>query len=250
MTTLRGKTALVIGGSSGVGKATVQALLADGVRVTAVARGAERLQALAKEAGTGLSVIAGDATDAEFANKLLRDTMPDMLVIAAGFTQRAQRFDEFDWDSFSGAWNGDVQMSFHLMKQAFALPLRAGSTVVIVSSGASINGSPLSGGYAGAKRMQWLLAGYAQKLSDERNLGLRTVAVLPTQLIQGSVVAAGASKAYGAMAGISAEDYMNRWPTPLTNEGVAHAIVRTLSGDIPDGVSAMAVSGTAFEPLP
>ena len=39
MTSLRGKSAVIVGGSSGVGKATVKALISEGVRVTAVARG-------------------------------------------------------------------------------------------------------------------------------------------------------------------------------------------------------------------
>src|SRR5881296_447489 len=38
ITSLRGKVALVVGGSSGVGKATVKALLSEGAHVTAVAR--------------------------------------------------------------------------------------------------------------------------------------------------------------------------------------------------------------------
>jgi NADP-dependent 3-hydroxy acid dehydrogenase YdfG len=54
MTSLRGKTALVTGGSSGVGKATVKALISEGVHVTAVARGADRLRALEAEVGDGL----------------------------------------------------------------------------------------------------------------------------------------------------------------------------------------------------
>jgi hypothetical protein len=29
------------------------------------------------------------------------------------------------------------------------------------SSGAAVNGSPMSGGYAGAKRMLWMMAKYA-----------------------------------------------------------------------------------------
>jgi len=40
MTSLRGKVAVVSGASSGVGKATVQALVGEGVRVTAVAAAA------------------------------------------------------------------------------------------------------------------------------------------------------------------------------------------------------------------
>lgn len=240
---------MVIGGSSGVGKATVRALLADGVRVTAVARGEERLRVLAAELGDGLTIVAGDASEPAFADKILRDISPDLLVIAAGVTAQTGVFDEFDWDAFSAAWNSDLKMSFHFVKQAFALPLRPGSTVVLVSSGASINGSPLSGGYAGAKRMQWLLAGYAQKQSDERQLNLRTIAVLPTQLIQGSVIAAGASQAYGAQIGITAEEFMKRMPFPLTNEKVAAAIVGALRGDVPVGTSAIAVSGSGVEPL-
>jgi len=49
MTSLRGKVALVVGGSSGVGKATVKALLSEGAHVTAVARGADNLRALKTE---------------------------------------------------------------------------------------------------------------------------------------------------------------------------------------------------------
>jgi hypothetical protein len=62
------------------------------------------------------------------------------------------------------------------------------STVFIVSSGAAIDGSPLSSGYAGAKRMEWFLADYAQKVSNAKELGIRFVAVLPRP-IDGSVKA-------------------------------------------------------------
>ena len=68
----------------------------------------------------------------------------------------------------------DLKASFHFhQNRRLALPLAPGSTVVLVSSGAAIGGSWLSGGYAGAKRMQWWLAGYAQKVSDAKKLGIR-----------------------------------------------------------------------------
>src|SRR5215475_4371776 len=184
MTSLRGKQAVVTGGSSGVGKATVKALISEGVRVTAVARGAERLRALGAE--EGLATIEGDAADPAVAEHLLREIRPDLVVLAAGITPRMGLLDQLDWESFSETWNSDLKASFHFLKQALTLPLAPGSTVVLVSSGAALNGSPLSGGYAGAKRMQWLLAGYAQKLSDAKKLGIRTVAVLPKQLIEGT----------------------------------------------------------------
>jgi 3-oxoacyl-[acyl-carrier protein] reductase len=60
--------------------------------------------------------------------------------------------------------------------------------VVIVSSGAGVNpnGSPMSGGYAGTKRMQMFLAGYFQQAADARKLGIRFVALAPMQFLAGT----------------------------------------------------------------
>jgi hypothetical protein len=135
------------------------------------------------------------------------------------------------------------------MKQALTLPLPPGSTVVVVSSGAAIHGSPLSGGYAGAKRMQWLLAGYAQRVSDAKKLGIRMLAVLPDQLIEGTTIGARAAAAYGAMNGITAEAFMKRFNVPLDVGKVASAILTALRGGVTAGVNAIAVSGAGIEPL-
>src|SRR5262249_54484291 len=58
-------------------------------------------------------------------------------------------------------------------------PLPRGTMIISISSGAAIGGSPISGGYAGAKRMQMFLANYAQKESDRLGLDLRFLAVTP-----------------------------------------------------------------------
>ncbi len=249
VTSFRGKTAVVTGGSSGVGKATVRALISRGARVTAIARGAERLRALEAEVGDGVTTLAGDAADPALAQRLLRDLRPDLVVLAAGVMPPMGGVDELDWGSFSENWNTDLKGSFFFLQQALTLPLRPGSTVVIVSSGAAIAGSPASGGYAGAKRMQWFLAGYAQKVSDARKLGIRVLAVLPKQLIEGTIIAARAAATYGAVNGTSAEAYMKRWDVPLDVDKVAAAILRALDGDVPPGVNAVAVTGAGVEPL-
>jgi len=63
-------------------------------------------------------------------------------------------------------------------------------------------GSPLTGGYGGAKWTQKLLALYLQSISDERKLGIRFVALVPKQMIAGTEIADRASKVYTAKAGI------------------------------------------------
>src|SRR4030095_5356929 len=84
MTSLRGKLAVVTGASSGVGKATVQALVAEGVRVTAVARRGDALHALRAEAGPGAETVQADASDPAIADRLIRELRPDLVVLAAG----------------------------------------------------------------------------------------------------------------------------------------------------------------------
>jgi NAD(P)-dependent dehydrogenase (short-subunit alcohol dehydrogenase family) len=246
VTSLRGKSAVVIGGSSGVGEATVKALTSEGARVTAVARGADRLRGLEANAGEGLSTLQGDATDPAFVERLLRELKPDLVVLTAGVTPRMGRVDEFDWESFTEPWNVDVKASFLLIKQALTLPLSPGSSVVVVSSGAATDGSPLSGGYAGAKRMQWFLADYAQKVSKAKKLGIRFLAVLPRP-IEGTTIGGRAAEAYGAMSGITSEAFMKRVGVPL--DKVASAILTALGGGVPTGVCAIAVTGAGIEPL-
>jgi NAD(P)-dependent dehydrogenase (short-subunit alcohol dehydrogenase family) len=250
MTQLKGKRALVVGGSSGVGKATVLALLSEGVHVTAVARGADGLRALEAEArDERLTTFRGDATDPALAERLVRELRPDLVVLALGVTPSMGHVHELDWESFSEAWNVDLRASFQFTKQALGLPLAPGSSVILLSSGAAIGGSPLSGGYAGAKRMQWWLASYAQKVSDAKRLGIRTLAVLPRQLLLGTAIGARASAFYGKLDGTSAEAFMQRYDIPLDASKVASAIVTALDGGVPAGINAIAVTGAGIEPL-
>jgi len=47
-----------------------------------------------------------------------------------------------------------IARAFTWLREALLKPLPPGSRVVVVSSGAAINGSPASGGYAGSKATQ------------------------------------------------------------------------------------------------
>jgi NAD(P)-dependent dehydrogenase (short-subunit alcohol dehydrogenase family) len=207
--------ALVIGARSGVGKATADALVATGVEVLGTGR--ER-----------------DATDPSEAAALLADADPDLVVLAAGTRPRMASVDEQSWESFSDPWNVDVKLAFEVGRASLARPLRPGSTVVIVSSGAGINpnGSPMSGGYAGAKRMQMFLTSYFQKAADARGLGIRFVALAPMQFLVGTRIGESATAAYG----------QGDWPVPLDPDGVSRAILSVATSDGHAGAT-LAVSG-------
>jgi NAD(P)-dependent dehydrogenase (short-subunit alcohol dehydrogenase family) len=223
--------ALVIGAGSGVGQATASALAAAGARVLAAGR--ER-----------------DATDPAQVAALIAEADPDLVVVAAGTRPRMASIEEQSWESFSAPWNVDVKIAFEVGRAALARPLRQGSTVLIVSSGAGLNGSPRSGGYAGAKRMQMFLAGYLQRAADARGLGIRFVALAPLQLLEGTRIGEAAAAAYGAEVGESVEAYMNRrFPLPLEPAGVARAILAIASGDEHREATVLGVTGKGLEAI-
>jgi NAD(P)-dependent dehydrogenase (short-subunit alcohol dehydrogenase family) len=222
--------ALVIGAGSGVGRATAEALTAAGAQV--VAAGRER-----------------DATDPDQVAALLAEADPDLVVVAAGARPHMASIEEQTWESFARPWNVDVKLTYEVGRAALARPLRPGSTVVIMASGAAVNvnGSPLSGGYAGAKRMQMFMADYLQRAADARGLGIRFVALAPLQLLEGTAIGEAAAAAYGAQAGQSAEDYIKSWPVPLDAAGVAHAILAAASGEEYREATVLGVTGTGLQ---
>jgi NAD(P)-dependent dehydrogenase (short-subunit alcohol dehydrogenase family) len=222
--------ALVIGAGSGVGQATAKALTAAGVRV--VASGSER-----------------DATDPAEVAGLLDEADPDLVVVAAGARPRMASIEEQSWESFSAPWNVDVKIAFEVGRAVLARPLRAGSTVVIVSSGAGLDGSPRSGGYAGAKRTQMFLAGYLQRAAEARELGIRFVALAPRQLLAGTAIGEAAAAAY-AESGESAEGYMKRrFPVPLEPAGVARAILSIASGEEHPAATVLTVTANGLQAI-
>jgi NAD(P)-dependent dehydrogenase (short-subunit alcohol dehydrogenase family) len=211
--------ALVIGAGSGVGMATADALRAAGVEVLGTGR--ER-----------------DATDPGEAAALLAEIDPDLVVVAAGARPRMASIEEQSWESFSAPWNVDVKLAFEVGRASLARPLRPGSTVVIVSSGAGLNptGSPMSGGYAGAKRMQMFLTSYLQKGADARDLTIRFVALAPMQFLVGTRIGETAAAAYGP----------GSWAVPLDPDGVARAILSVASVDQHRGAT-LRVTGEGLE---
>ena len=216
------KVALVTGGSRGLGRGVVEALIARQTEVLAVARDASRLASLAQE--TGARTEAVDVTDERAITRLVRDVQPHLLVLCAGATPEMRPIQLHSWRTFSENWETDTKATFAFLREALLLPFAPNTHVIVVSSGAALNGSPLSGGYAGAKRAQWFLADYAAKESARLGLGLRLHCLLPA-LSPRTDLGMKAITAYAAREGISATASIERMQAPLTPAIFGQAVV-------------------------
>ncbi|OUL26943.1 short-chain dehydrogenase, partial [Nostoc sp. T09] len=112
---LSGKTAIVTGGSAGIGLAIAKALYSEGVNVAIAARNPERLEnavsAIQSLPTPGAKVISisADLTEAESVERVVSTTLAqfgkiDILINNAG-SARAGSFLELSDDAFVDAWN-------------------------------------------------------------------------------------------------------------------------------------------------
>jgi NAD(P)-dependent dehydrogenase (short-subunit alcohol dehydrogenase family) len=221
-------TALVTGASRGFGRAIASALYAGGANVVAVARGPELLSSLRDELGDRLITVVGDVADPVVAGTLIEEYRPDTLVLNAGATPSCRPLQLHTWESFSRNWDVDVRQAFHWIREALLLPLRPGSTVVAMSSGAAVAGSPLSGGYAGAKATIRFITGYAADESARAGLGIRFVSVMP-KLTGATELGSMAVEAYARREELSVDEYLARLGPGLTPGQVAEATVQLVA---------------------
>src|SRR5258707_2994494 len=153
---LKDKNVVVTGGSRGLGLGLVEALVAHGARVTVVARGADAVESV--RARLGVAAISADVTDETAAHRILAEIRPDILALNAGAKPRMGRLDQLSWADFTAPWEHDVKAGLYWLQAALNLPLKPGSRVLVVSSGAAVSRSPMSGGYRWRQRMVWVLA--------------------------------------------------------------------------------------------
>jgi NAD(P)-dependent dehydrogenase (short-subunit alcohol dehydrogenase family) len=217
---------IVTGGSRGLGLGMVEALVAQGAKVTVVARDADALASV--RAALGVATISADVTDQAAAKRIVADVRPDILALNAGLKPHMGRLDQISWEDFTASWESDVKAGLYWLQAALNLPLAPGSRVLLGSSGAARNGSPLSGGYAGAKRMLWTMAKYANGVSEQKKLGIRFQAIVPLQMVGGTGVGDAGSKFYAKSMGIEPEAFLARFGAPMSPRDFGEKIVAIL----------------------
>ncbi len=227
MDTLEGRKIVVTGGTRGLGLGIVETLVERKAKVTVVARDAVRLAEVSKR--LGVDVIPGDVTDESLAHDVLREVRPEVLVLNAGAKPSLGLIHEQTWESFSNTWNVDTKAGFLWVKEALRLPLPRGSRVVLGSSGAAMKGSPLSGGYAGAKRMLWLMAQYANVVSTELDLGIHFQAIIPQQMIGETELGRAGAEAYARRKGVSVESFLAGFGAPMPPRKVGEHVAAILT---------------------
>jgi NAD(P)-dependent dehydrogenase (short-subunit alcohol dehydrogenase family) len=221
------KKVVVVGGSRGLGLGMVEALVAEGAKVSVVARPSLGLTELGKR--LAVETIEGDAAEATLAARVLARMRPDVLILNAGALPAMGGLREQSWETFSSVWNADVKLGFTWVQAALRLPLAAGSRVLLGSSGAAIKGALYSGSYSGAKRMLWLMAHYANAEAQALGLGIHFQAIVPLDLVAGTDVGHTGAAYYAQQKGISLEQFWTAFPSPLTVSQVGEQVAKILS---------------------
>jgi NAD(P)-dependent dehydrogenase (short-subunit alcohol dehydrogenase family) len=236
---------VVVGGSRGVGRRTVEACVRIGARVLAVARHQEPLRRLAREV-PGVEVLALDGKEEATPANVFDIFEPDILVVGGGAHPPAAPLHEQSWNEFAVNWDSDVRIAFQFCKAALNRPLRPGASVVLLSSGAALAGSPLSGGYAGAKRTQIFMANYSQKESDRLGLGLRFMVVAP-RIIPDTELGKHAIAGHSRYLGISEANFIQGMAAPPTACIVATAVIELVLNPDRSLGDVFVVSGKGLE---
>jgi NAD(P)-dependent dehydrogenase (short-subunit alcohol dehydrogenase family) len=166
----------------------------------------------------------------------------------AGASPHMRPLQQQTWETFSVNWHTDVRIAFHWLREALLKPLGPGSRVVVFSSGAALAGSPLSGGYAGAKAAQRFITGYAQDESMRGSLGITFTAVLP-QLTPLTDLGRPAVKAYADRVGQPVEEFLEQLGEPLTPEIAGTALVELVQADAATLAPGYRLSGAGLQEL-
>ncbi|MEC4762658.1 SDR family oxidoreductase [Mycobacterium sherrisii] len=244
---LVGTTAIVTGASRGFGRSIAVALTAAGAEVVGVARTAALLDEAHAELGDAFIPVVADAADPATAAELIEKYAPRTLVLCAGAAPQLNPVQEQSWESFSANWSVDVAQAFHWSRSALRRPLAPGSAVILMSSGAAVNGSPLSGGYAGAKATVKFIGSYAADESNRARLGITFASLLP-RLTPVTDLGAKAAAAYAAREGLAVDKFVESTGPALTAEHVGDVVVALATGDI-RGHDAYLLAASGLTPL-
>jgi NAD(P)-dependent dehydrogenase (short-subunit alcohol dehydrogenase family) len=177
---LKGKRALITGGTTGIGLETARMFLAEGARVAITGKNSTTLENAMKELGSGVLAIASDASDAS-AQKGVAETLRrefgglDILFINAGIAD-LKPIGQWDEAAFDRTFAINVKGPYFLVQALLPIFANPASIVINASVNAHI-GMPNTSVYSASKAAVLSLA---RTLSGELiSRGIRVNAVSP-----------------------------------------------------------------------
>lgn len=173
-------TALVTGGSSGIGLAVVRRLVQDGAHVVVTGRRQEALDAVAAELGDAVTTVQGDVTDPAAVEGITRAVEGRggalSLVFANAGGGSFAPLGDISWDHYADTFNANVGGVINTVQAALPF-LGRGSAVVLTGSNIDVKGSPAFSVYAATKAaVRSLARSWAAELVER---GVRVNVVAP-----------------------------------------------------------------------
>ena len=152
-----GKTAVVIGGTQGIGLATAQQLVDQGAKVVVTGRSASSIEATGKQLGSAALVVKSDitATSNESYSELEANieshlgAKVDLLFINAGYAL-LEPFTAVTEESFDTTFTTNVRGAFFVAKR-LTPRIRAGGAIVFTTSVSNQSGFPGMAVYSATK---------------------------------------------------------------------------------------------------
>jgi NADP-dependent 3-hydroxy acid dehydrogenase YdfG len=151
------RVAVVTGASSGIGEATAKILARQGFHVFAVARRAERIEALAREIG-GTAVVADVTDDAAVDALAARLDRVDVLVNNAGGAKGLAPVADADLEHWRWMWETNVLGTLRVTRALLPKLVESGDGLIVtVTSVAALETYDGGAGYTAAKHAQGAL---------------------------------------------------------------------------------------------
>ncbi|MEU9288268.1 glucose 1-dehydrogenase [Streptomyces sp. NPDC048275] len=185
-TGLAGRSVIVTGASSGIGRATALAFAAEGARVVVADLNAEGAHAVVKEieAGGGTAVaVTGDLSEQSVVDRVAATAVErfggvDVLVNNAGIMDRMSAVAEVDDAEWERVIRVNLTAPFLLTRAVLPHMLEAGKGAIVnTASEASLRGSAAGAAYTASKHG---IAGLTKSLAvTYRHQGIRANAIAP-----------------------------------------------------------------------
>jgi NADP-dependent 3-hydroxy acid dehydrogenase YdfG len=157
MSTAHRRVAVITGASSGIGEATAKTLARQGFHVIAVARRADRIQALADEIG-GTAIVA-DVTDDDAVQALATELdRVDVLVNNAGGAKGLAPVADADLEHWRWMWETNVMGTLRVTRALLPKLIASDDGLIVtVTSVAALETYDNGAGYTAAKHAQGAL---------------------------------------------------------------------------------------------